>query len=81
MWRDVIILALGIGFLVFAGYVGFWTGRDSAQRQAFYTISNLRRTVSQLRLENERLSEHNRRVTHAVNTARNVDVEVPPWMQ
>lgn len=81
MWRDVIIVALSIGLLMFAGYVGFWTGRDSAQRQAFYTVSNLRRTVSQLRLENERLMEHNRRVSRAVNSARNVDVEVPSWMQ
>lgn len=78
---EILTFAIGVSFVALAAWAGFMAGREAAERQAFYTIANLRRTLSSQRIELDRAAERNRQLMRHVNTARQVDVEVPEWMQ
>lgn len=54
---ELIQFMIGGAIVLAVGYAGFLMGRDSGERQAFYTISELRRQVRALNLDLDRMRQ------------------------
>jgi hypothetical protein len=62
------------------GYAGFRAGRDTSERRAYYTISELRRGLRVFRLDNDRLVQAVDRLERQQAAARIPTVRIPEWM-
>lgn len=78
---DLIFFVSTILGLCLTAWVAWRVGHDSAQREAFYTISELRRSLRAQQLESDRLREHNRLMAARLDRANVIVPEVPQWMR
>lgn len=81
MLSELVIALVGACLFIGVGYAGFLAGRDSAERRAFETVSNLRADLTRERLASERLREHNRMLFDRLERAQPTRREVPQWMR
>jgi hypothetical protein len=78
---DLILTVALLAAVVITGWVAWRVGHDSAQRDSYYTISELRRSLRAAQLEVDRLREHNRLLFDRIDRARLPREEVPEWMK
>jgi hypothetical protein len=76
---EIIPFAIGVGLIFAIGGVCFRAGQDAAKREAFYTISSLRESLTRTRIEVARLDQANQRLAAGHKTAP--VVETPTWMR
>ena len=67
MITELITFAIGCMFIGFAAWLGYRAGKDVAQREASYTIAQLRRAVSISRKEVDELRGRLNRLLKQVN--------------
>jgi hypothetical protein len=77
---EILQLLAGSLILLAVGFAGFRGGRDTAERRAYYTISELRRGLRVARLDNDRLVQAVDRLERQQAAARIPTVKVPEWM-
>ena len=78
---NFLFLAMMLAAVTLASWVAWRAGHDSAQRDAYFTISELRRGLRAENLEVARLREHNRMLSDRLDRARIVQPEAPEWMR
>jgi hypothetical protein len=74
---EVIPVVLVFVLMLVCGYAGFRAGHDKAQREAWYTISTLRESLTRTRLALAQANERNARLTAARRTPPVVNL--PEW--
>ena len=77
---EILQFLAGSLILLAVGYAGFRAGRDTSERRAYYTISELRRGLRVARLDNDRLVQAVDRLERQQASARIPTVKVPEWM-
>lgn len=78
---DLILTVALLAAVVITGWVAWRVGHDTAQRDAFYTISELRRSLRAEQLQADRLREHNRLLANRLDRSNVIVPEVPEWMR
>lgn len=78
---DLILTVSLVAAVFITGWVAWRVGHDAAQRDAFYTISQLRRSLRAEQIESDRLREHNRMLFDRIDRAHLPKEEVPEWMK
>lgn len=78
---DLVLIVALLASVAVTGWVAWRVGHDTAQRNAFYTISELRRSLRAEQLQSDRLREHNRILSDRLGRSNVIVPEVPQWMQ
>lgn len=74
----IVALLSGVGV---AAWTAYRVGYGTAQREAFYTVSQLRRALRAEQLRADTLREQNRLLNDRLNRGKVIAPEVPQWMR
>ena len=79
--RDLLTFLVILLGLTLVGWVAWRAGHDTAQREAHFTIAELRRGIRIAQLDRDRAVEHNNRLLRMVNRTNHAEPVLPSWLK